>query len=547
MTRQSTDAAPGALIEVRDLVIDYRASAAPVRAVDGVSFSIRPGETLAIVGESGSGKTTAASAVIGLLPRSAHIVSGTVLIEGRDVTRAPDRVRRRSRGRTIGLVPQDPLVSLNPTTTVGRQVGEVLIRKNGRRYPSLSADVVELLDQVGLDDPAARARQYPHQLSGGQRQRVLIAIALAGSPRVIIADEPTSALDVTVQKRILDHLELLAKERGIALLIITHDLGVAADRADRVLVMREGRIVDQGLPEEILVRPSSAYTRELIDAAPALGSRGELVARHRHVVPAAPLLQIEGVTKRFALPAGSGGHTLTALENVSLSARRGQTLAVVGESGSGKTTLLRIALGLERPTEGAVRFDGAPVTERSWRELKKVRKRMQLVQQNPFSSLDPRFSVGRSIAEPLVGGGVPRSERRKRVFEMLDLVHLPRDFARRLPHELSGGQRQRVAIARALAVDPEVLFLDEPVSALDVSIQSRILALLAELQERLGIGYVFVSHDLAVVAQIAHEVAVLRRGRLVEFGAATQILENPVEEYTRELTEAVPGRHVRIA
>ena len=545
MTTESDAAAPEPLIEVRDLVIEYGGAAAPVRAVDGISFAVAPGETVAIVGESGSGKTTAASAVIGLLPSAARIVSGAVLIDGEDVTRARERVRRRYRGSTIGLVPQDPLVSLNPTTPVGKQIGEVLIRRHGRRHPSLSADVLELLEQVGLDDPVARARQYPHQLSGGQRQRVLIAIALAGSPRLIIADEPTSALDVTVQRRILDHLERLTAERGISLLIITHDLGVAADRADRVLVMRDGRIVEQGAPRDILVSPQAGYTRELIAAAPALGEHGQLVARHRQVPPAGELLRIDAVTKRFALPAGSRSRELTALEDVSLSARSGQTLAIVGESGSGKTTLLRIALGLEQPTEGHVLFGGTRVDHRSWGELKPLRTRVQLVQQNPYSSLDPRHPIGRSIAEPLAGARVPAARRRQRVHELLDLVHLPADFIGRLPRELSGGQRQRVAIARALAVDPELVFLDEPVSALDVSIQARILELLADLQERLGVGYVFVSHDLAVVAQVAHEVAVLRRGRLVEFGSAAAILEDPAEEYTRELIDAVPGRRVR--
>lgn len=529
------------LVSVEDLVVEYRMPGSVVRAVDGVTFTVRPGETVAVVGESGSGKTTAASAIMGLLPAVAHTVSGRLRIKGEDVTEAPEKVLRRHRGSTVGLVPQDPMVGLNPTMTVGRQIAEAFSLRYGTpRSPRIDADVVELLEQVGIDRPLARARQYPHQLSGGMRQRVLVAVALACDPELIIADEPTSALDVTVQQKILDHLERLTAERGIALLFITHDLGVAADRARQVLVMSQGRIVEQGAPGRILVAPEHEYTRTLVQAAPSVGSGGELHVRHLDPAAADDLLRVDSLTKRFPARGNSlGSEELTALETVSLTAKTGQTLGVVGESGSGKTTLLRIALGLETPTEGSVSFDGEQVSGLPWRRLAAFRRRVQLVQQNPFSSLDPRFTVGRSIAEPL---RAPSRHRRTRVAELLETVGLPAEFADRLPRELSGGQRQRVAIARALAPKPELLFLDEPVSALDVSVQARVLQLLVELQDRLGVAYVFVSHDLAVVAELAHYVAVLQGGRLVEAGPAHQVLTAPQEQCTRDLLHAVPGK-----
>jgi peptide/nickel transport system ATP-binding protein len=366
---------------------------------------------------------------------------------------------------------------------------------------------------------------------------------------MIIADEPTSALDVTVQKKILDHLQGLVRDRGIAMLIITHDLGVAADRADRLLVMSEGRVVETGTAGDVLARPTHAYTRQLIATAPALGAGGTLTVRHADVAEAPALLQLDGLTKDFALPRGSSsvegasGSTLRAVDGVSLTAYRGQTLAIVGESGSGKTTTLRVALGLEPATSGRVVFDGTELTALSRRQLRPLRRRFQLVQQNPFAALDPRFTVQQSIVEPLDSLGLgDRASRRQRAAELLDAVHLPRTFGSRLPAELSGGQRQRVAIARALAVKPELLFLDEPVSALDVSVQSQVLTLLRELQEELGLTYVLVSHDLAVVAQVAHRVAVLRRGRVVEEGPVERLLSRPVEAYTQELLDAVPGR-----
>jgi len=525
------------LIQVRDLSVSYTFAGQRTQAVRQLSFSLAQGETLAIVGESGSGKSTLANALLGLLPANANIEQGELRVDGIDVAQASERVRRKLRGRTIALVPQDPMVSLNPTLRIGRQIAEaLLLAHDGRRYPGLDAQVLALLEQVGIDEPPLRARQYPHELSGGMRQRVLIAIALAGDPRLIIADEPTSALDVTVQRRILDHLQQLVAERGISLLIITHDLGMACDRADRLLVMKQGELVEHASPRQILWGAQQPYTRDLLNAAPAFVPR----KRPPGVAAQTPLLRLSNVGKRFALP-GQHAH-FTALHGLNLELHAGQTLAIVGESGSGKSTALRIALGLERPSQGRVEFAGVDVSACSWRQFRPLRRRIQLVQQNPFAALDPRFTVFDSIVEPLVSFGLLKGaalERKAR--ELIARVQLPVHFLDRLPRELSGGQRQRVAIARALALEPEVLLLDEPVSALDVSVQAQILALLADLQRELGIAYVLVSHDLAVVASMADHVLVLRRGQVVEQGPAVQVFGSPASAYTRALIEAIPG------
>ncbi|MCU1734451.1 MULTISPECIES: dipeptide ABC transporter ATP-binding protein [unclassified Pseudomonas] len=535
------------LIDVKDLRVSYHNAGRVTEAVRGVSFHLEPGETLAIVGESGSGKTTVAGALLGLLPLTARIDGGSLVVDGHDISHASDKVKQQLRGRVVGLVPQDPMVSLNPTLSIGKQIGESLILRHGRRYPGLDADVLELLEQVGIDNPALRAVQYPHELSGGMRQRVLIAIALAGEPKLIIADEPTSALDVTVQKRILDHLEQLVKARGIALVIITHDLGVAADRADRVLVMRNGEVVETGAAREVLSAPSHAYTRDLLAAAPAFGEtrRPEPVDTRG----ARPLLSFEDVGKDFRLPRHAGAQqSFQALQGLSLNVYPRQTLAIVGESGSGKSTSLRIALGLDHPSRGRVRFDGQDIGGLSWKQFRPLRQRMQLVQQNPFAALDPRFSIYQSVVEPLVSFGLLKGrELEQAARQLMDQVQLPASYLDRLPRELSGGQRQRVAIARALALKPDLLLLDEPVSALDVSVQAQILDLLRELQAELGVAYVLVSHDLAVVASLAHEVVVLRQGQVVEQGAAQDVLERPQDRYTRELLEAVPGRRLAVA
>jgi ABC-type glutathione transport system ATPase component len=542
-----TDAARSQpLVEIRGLDVGYVRHRAVTPAVTGLDLVVRPGEVVAVVGESGSGKTTTANAVIGLLPANGRITAGSAVVDGVETRGASERTLRRLRGSVVGLVPQDPMVGLNPTKRIGAQVAEA-VRLRGVRGPAADAEALDFLAQAGVPDPETRARQYPHELSGGLRQRVLIAIALAGKPRLVIADEPTSALDVTVQKRILDHLAGLVREQGISLLIITHDLAVAADRADRVVVMQKGRVVEEGDPRRILVDPQHDYTKQLIAAAPGLAHGGRIVPRFADVrrdEQPAPVLTLTDVTKTFAVrDRRQGARGFNALQGVSLQVPRGRTHALVGESGCGKTTTLRVALGLEPATGGRIELDGTDVTGLSWSEFRPLRRKVQLVHQNPFAALDPRFSVERSVVEPLVSFGVgTRRSRAARARELMDAVALPASFLDRLPTELSGGQRQRIAIARALALEPELLMLDEPVSALDVSVQEQVLDLLATLQAELGLSYLFVSHDLAVVAEISHTVSVMSEGRVVEEGPVCEVFTQPQHAYTRELIDAIPGR-----
>lgn len=531
------------IVDIRGLNIGYRRNRQVTPAVHDLDLQVNPGEVVAVVGESGSGKTTTANAIIGLLPANGRVTSGSIKVGGVEIAGAKEKVVRRLRGSVVGLIPQDPMVGLNPTQRIGVQVAEA-VKLRGVRGPEIGDEVIDALTKAGLDDPAERIRRYPHELSGGQRQRVLIAIALAGKPDLIIADEPTSALDVTVQARILDHLESLVRDTGTALLIITHDLAVAADRADRVIVMQHGHIVEEGSPASILVEPDNSYTRRLIAAAPALAQGGVITPRFvvapDQVEVDNPVIELDSVTKRFDV---SGGEPFTALDDISVRVAAGRTHALVGESGSGKTTTLRVAMGLEKPTSGRVRFDGTDITDLSWRELRPLRRRFQLVHQDPFASLDPRFTVRDSIIEPLVSFRIgDRRSRHHKAAELLDQVGLTRDHLDRLPVELSGGQRQRVAIARSLVLEPEVVLLDEPVSALDVSVQEQILELLAELQERLGLTYLFISHDLAVVAQVAHTVSVFEKGKIVESGSVADVFQHPSNPYTQRLLDAIPGK-----
>ncbi|PWJ48304.1 peptide/nickel transport system ATP-binding protein [Quadrisphaera granulorum] len=543
----STLAVDTPVVEVRDLSVAYGQH----QAVNGVSFAVPAGRVVAVVGESGSGKTTTVSALLGLLPAAGRVVAGSVHVGGRDLTHVSERERRAVRGRVVGYVPQDPTVGLNPTLRVGEQVAEA-VRRRGVPRRSVPAEVLEALAAAGIDDPAQRARQHPHQLSGGLRQRVLIATALAAHPQLVIADEPTSALDTTVAQKILDHLEGLVRTSGTGLLIITHDLRVATDRADEVLVMSAGRIVERGRPVDVLGSPQHPYTQRLVADAPGGGSRSVTLVAPAAAVSAEAaeaaqaddvVLRLEGVTKDFVVPRGAAQRTLRALDDVSLSVRRGTTLALVGESGSGKTTALRVAMRLEEPTSGRVVFDGEDITRRGWRELRPLRRRFQLVHQNPFAALDPRWDVRDLVTEPLHSFGIGTSAERARAAErLLDAVHLPAAFADRRPAELSGGQRQRVAIARALALDPELVLLDEPVSALDVTVQAQVLDLLVELQRERGLSYLLISHDLAVVADTSHDVAVMSRGRIVESGPTAQVFADPQATTTAELLAAVPGQ-----
>nr|WP_156096101.1 ABC transporter ATP-binding protein [Amycolatopsis jejuensis] len=520
------------MLEISGLTVSYHTSGGVVPAVHGVDLEVGPGEIVAVVGESGSGKSTTAHAAIGLLPRGGRIHSGRISFAGRDLTGLSEKDWRQVRGTGIALVPQDPTVSLDPVQRIGEQVAEVLLIHRLATRREAATQALDLLRRAGVDRPELRARQYPHELSGGLRQRVLIAIALAGKPRLIIADEPTSALDVTVQREILDHLEELAAESGTAVLLITHDLGVAADRAARIAVLSEGRLVEEGPAQKLLAAPAHDYTRQLLAAAPSL-TREPL--RPRRAEGPDVLLSVDSLTKTFALPRKG---SVRSVDNVSFRLTRGRTLALVGESGSGKTTTARMVAGLETPSSGTVLFDGQDLTRLSAGELRRLRRRFQLVYQNPYASLNPRFTIADVIGEPLRAF---RAEGPNRVAELVDQVALPSSVLRRKPAELSGGQRQRAAIARALALRPDLVVLDEPVSALDVSVQAQILKLLVGLQDELGLTYLFITHDLAVVREIADHVGVMRRGKLLELGPADDVLLRPRDQYTRDLLAAIPG------
>ncbi len=624
------------LLKITDLEVTFTTSTGVVPAVRGANLTIYPGQTVAIVGESGSGKSTTAAAVIGLLPGTGKVTGGSIEFDGKELTKMSSKEWIKLRGSGIGLVPQDPMSNLNPVLRIGTQVKEALLANNIVPRSEAGERVTELLEQAGLPDGQRRAKQYPHEFSGGMRQRVLIAIGLASRPKLLIADEPTSALDVTVQRRILDHLETLTKEMGTAVLFITHDLGLAAERAEQLVVMHRGRIVESGPALEILQHPQHPYTKRLVSAAPSLASARIESAHARGIThteeeftgsaknaSSEEMIRVEHLTKEFHIRGAKGDASkLLAVDDVSFTLRRGKTLAVVGESGSGKSTAANMILHLLEPTSGKIFFDGEDTSEYTEAQLFALRRRLQAVFQNPYGSLDPMYSIYRIIEEPLrihsygtkayaqqeverakATGRDPepwavaalewhsesdkklREERVKayaqqeverakaagrdpepwavaaleghsefnpkklreaRVAELLDLVALPRSAMRRYPNELSGGQRQRVAVARALALNPEVIVLDEAVSALDVLVQNQILHLLNDLQAELGLSYLFITHDLAVVRQIADDVVVMEKGRLVEANTTDALFDHPVQDYTRELIEAVPGRKIQL-
>ena len=624
------------LLKITDLEVTFTTSTGVVPAVRGANLTIYPGQTVAIVGESGSGKSTTAAAVIGLLPGTGKVTGGSIEFDGKELTTMSSKEWIELRGSGIGLVPQDPMSNLNPVLRVGTQVKEALLANNIVPKSEAGERVTELLEQAGLPDGERRAKQYPHEFSGGMRQRVLIAIGLASRPKLLIADEPTSALDVTVQRRILDHLETLTKEMGTAVLFITHDLGLAAERAEQLVVMHRGRIVESGPALEILQHPQHPYTKRLVSAAPSLASARIESAHARGIThteeeftgsaknaSSEEMIRVEHLTKEFHIRGAKGeASKLLAVDDVSFTLRRGKTLAVVGESGSGKSTAANMILHLLEPTSGKIFFDGEDTSEYSEAQLFALRRRLQAVFQNPYGSLDPMYSIYRIIEEPLKIHGYgtleyaraeikraeatgrepepwavaaleghsesdkklreervkayaqqeverakaagrepepwavaaleghsefnPKKLREARVAELLDLVALPRSAMRRYPNELSGGQRQRVAVARALALNPEVIVLDEAVSALDVLVQNQILHLLNDLQAELGLSYLFITHDLAVVRQIADDVVVMEKGRLVEANTTDALFNHPVQDYTRELIEAVPGRKIQL-
>lgn len=533
-----TTVSPAPLLELQNVSIAYRQGSSSQRVVHNVSFSIQPGEVVALVGESGSGKTTTAQAIIGLLAENGHLEQGAIRLNGTDIAHWSTRQLDAVRGAQISLIPQDPASSLNPVKTIGEQVAEIINIHQRLPRKLVRQRVVELLARVGLTHPELRVRQYPHELSGGMKQRVLIAIAIALRPALIIADEPTSALDVTVQKRILDLIDELRQEFGTAVLFVTHDLGVAAERADRLLVFRQGRVQEQGATAEVLQAPAHEYTRRLFADVPSLA----FAAPPTIVRQAEPAIVVNQLVKDFRF-AGRGGQVFRALDQVSFSVQRGTTHALVGESGSGKTTLARCLLGFQRPDAGQIIIDGVDFTRLKGEALRQFRRRIQLVYQNPFASLDPAQTLYQAIEEPLLNfEPVAKAERYRRVRELFERVALPAELLTRKPRELSGGQRQRVAIARALILQPRVLVLDEATSALDVTVQAQILRLLEQLQRELGLTYLFISHDLATVRQISHSVSVLCRGQQVDTGTTAEVFALPGSDYTRQLIAAIPGR-----
>ncbi|MEV8589281.1 ABC transporter ATP-binding protein [Streptomyces sp. NPDC051180] len=524
---------PAPLVEVRDLTVEFDRHGARVRAVDGLSFTLGEGRALALVGESGSGKSTVAGALLGLHRGTGARIGGSVRVGGVDVGTAGPGELRRLRGGIAAMVFQDPLSALDPYHAVGDQIAEVHRVHHPVSRKAARARAVEVLDRVGIPDAVRRSRSRPHEFSGGMRQRALLAMALACEPRLLVADEPTTALDVTVQAQILDLLHELRRETGTALLLVTHDVGVAAESVDDVLVMRAGREVERGPVSRLLGAPAEPYTRRLLAAVPRLDGPVRAPAEAGEV-----LLEAQGLRREF----GRGGKRVTAVDGVSLTVRAGETLGVVGESGSGKTTLGRMLVRLLDPTGGRLRYGGREIGTLPERELRPLRHELQMVFQDPVASLNPRRSVGESIADPLrVAGERDETRIRGRVRELLDRVGLDPDRYTAYPHEFSGGQRQRVGIARALAASPRLIVCDEPVSALDVTTQAQVTALLAELQAELGLGLVFIAHDLAVVRQVSDRVAVMRAGRLVEEGTVEEVYGAPRDPYTRQLLAAVPS------
>ena len=532
------------LLEVEDLAVQFGTPSAPVRAVDGLSFSVAAGETVVLVGESGSGKSMAALAIMRLLPSTARIASGAVRLDGEDLFKLPEYRMRDVRGASIGMIFQEPQSALNPVMSIGAQIGETLVRHGSLTGAALRARIVESLAAVGIGDAALRVDQFPHQFSGGMKQRVMIAMALAADPHLLIADEPTTALDVTIQAQVLDLIKAEQKRRGMGIVFITHDLAVAYQIADRVLVMRHGQLVESGTRDIFYSNPQHVYSRQLFDALPSWEKR----LREGHgpsPEPAEPLLQVRNLAIEFPLRRGFFKRVVgavRAVDGVTLVIEKGRTLAVVGESGCGKTTMGKGILRLTPLASGTVEFDGVDLATLDAATMRRYRAQLQVVFQDPVASMNPRMLVGDIIKEGMLAQdiGASTAARDRRVAELLEQVGLELSHAQRYPHEFSGGQRQRICIARALAVEPRLVVCDEPTSALDVSVQAQILALLRDLQERLGLSYLFVTHNIGVVAYIAHHVAVMQSGRIVEQGTVDEVLHRPRHDYTRQLLASVP-------
>ncbi|WP_278260619.1 ABC transporter ATP-binding protein [Nocardia sp. AG03] len=547
------------LLDIRDLDVSFTTDGTPVPAVRGVNLTVFPGQTVAIVGESGSGKSTTAHAIIDLLPGTGEITGGSIRFDGTELTTASAKQIVAIRGNGIGLVPQDPMSNLNPVWKIGFQIRETLAANGIATGSAARERAIELLTEAGMPDAERRVNQYPHEFSGGMRQRALIAIGLSCRPKLLIADEPTSALDVTVQRQILDHLDGLTTELGTAVLLITHDLGLAAERAEHLVVMYRGRVVESGPALRILRDPQHEYTRKLVRSAPSLAAQRMSSSRQRAQVRLRAVevaereelpdtvLEVRDLTKAFKIRGKRPWQSsdFVAVKDVSFAVERGTTTAVVGESGSGKSTLAQMVLGLLEPTSGSVVFDGRQVADLDRKSAFAFRRRVQPIFQNPYGSLDPMYSIFRTIEEPLRVHKIgTAAERAAVVRDLLDKVSLPSSVLRRYPNELSGGQRQRVAIARALALSPELVVCDEAVSALDVLVQAQILTLLNDLQAELGLAYLFITHDLAVVRQIADNVLVMRAGEVVEAATTDQVFASPEQDYTRALLEAIPGREL---
>ena len=534
-----TDTQP--LLRIENLRIALPAHADRPFAVEDVSLELARNEILCVVGESGSGKSVMSRAVMGLYT-SRHVrpVGGRIVFDGEDLLQAPPERLRALRGNRIAMIFQEPMTALNPVLRIGAQIAEVLEIHGSGEAAARRQRTLELLEAVKLPDPAKALDAYPHQLSGGQRQRAMIAMALALEPDILIADEPTTALDVTTQAQILALIRDVQRRKGMGVIFVTHDFGVVAEIADRIAVMQHGRLVESGRADEVLARPQAEYTRALLAAVPSLvpGPKADFSG-----YPVA--LAVQGLNKTYRSGGGwfgAAARRVDALADVSFEVRKGETLGIVGESGSGKSTAARCIVRLIDADSGAIRVDGEDIAPLPTRQLRRVRRRMQMVFQDPFGSLNPRRTVGQLIAEGPVVHGTPRDQAWERMLSLLELVGLDRRAAERFPHEFSGGQRQRIGLARALALEPEILVADEPVSALDVSVQDQVLRLLADIRQRLGLTVVFITHDLRVASQVCDSIAVMHKGRVVEYGPVAEVYAHPRHEYTRALMDAVPGR-----
>ncbi|MGH8119260.1 MAG: ABC transporter ATP-binding protein [Gammaproteobacteria bacterium] len=536
-----------ALLEVENLQTWFGEGENAIRAVDGIDFEINRNETLVLLGESGCGKSLTALSIMRLLPHAAHIRGGSVRLDGRNLFALPEYAMRNVRGGEIAMIFQEPQTSLNPVLTAGRQIGESLQWHKGLKGRQLRDRTIELLNAVGIPEPERRIDEYPHQFSGGMKQRIMIAIALAGEPRLLIADEPTTALDVTIQAQILNLLRDLQRQTGMAILFITHDLGVTCEIADRVAVMHAGKLVENRDRLSFFSHPQHDYSRHLFAAVPGKARRDSEGGPDKNAVVRREqtLLKVQDLKVYYPIRKGLFqrvvGH-VQAVEGVSIDVHEGETIAIVGESGSGKTTMGKGILQLVRPYAGRVTFQGVELTELDHAGMRKQRTDIQIVFQDPYSSMNPRMLVGDIIAEGMVAQNIggTREERMRRVDKLLEQVGLKPEHKDRYPHEFSGGQRQRICIARALAVEPKLIVCDEPTSALDVSVQAQILQLLKKLQDELGLAYLFITHNLGVVEYIAHYVAVMYAGRIVEQGSVDEVLGNPRHEYTQKLLSAVP-------